>query len=1033
MLKHRSTRLLSIAMTGTLLLGSVLPQGLAGRAYAAGSVADHVVISQIYPGGGNASSSYKNDFIELYNPTDAPQDLAGWSVQYASAAAAFSASAVTPLSGTIAPHSYFLIQGAAGTSTNNPGGPLPVTPDVIPDAAHTLNLAATNGKVALAKVATAVGGAADGNVVDFLGYGSANESYGTAATGFGSSNSKSLLRKTNSGADPYTDTTDGNGWDTKTNSNDFVLGSSVLAPRSSQSSQPTPTDPAPTPTGDPVSIASIRQNDPTNGSPTNKGLAYTIEGVVTVEGNALGSSNANFYVQDATGGINIFDKNNKLAEMTIHKGDTLRLSGAIDFYGGLTELIPTAVEYKQAGTVPAPADMTIADLNSFAVAEPLEGTLVKVTGKVTDVAASSANYNVTLMDGDKAIIVRVMAGTAIDVASKLVVGNSYTVTGIVGQYVSKSPYTSGYQVFPRNADDLAEFHVLSLQHEPLTSANLNTDMPFTAVAEGADSVKLYYKGESDSEFTSVAMTSTDNVNYTYTLPAAQVTFSSMQYYIEAEGGGKVETSGTSANPHAVSLVTDAEGPVFSQESPLNGTRVENNRPEISVKMDDPSGIDLASVQVLLDGQDVTAQATVQADGIKLAVDADLALASHQVEVSATDTKHNANHYEWSFTVVEPFQGGNHYRGTTHNHTNISHDGAGAPEQALIAAKAHQYDFFAFSDHSHDIDKDLLGQDTVDHNGKPERTGGSDWQLTKDLADQYTENGEFVVFPAFEMTSTTWGHSNVFGTKNFIDRNINNKMYQDLNNYYGWVLTYDDIVAQFNHPDMSANAFNNFTPYDKNLDKLFTMLEVGNGSGNYSYANAERKFYSALDLGWHVTPTFGEDNHDGTWGQTKKRTVIVSQDLSQASLLDSMRNMRVYMEEDPNVTLDVTANGFYMGSIVPSKSLDFSIKMSDPVLEDHSMPEYSYLPADYKSDDRVAKVEIISNGAKVIDSYVPSSDTTTVDWTPDTLNVTGGQQWFVVKVTQKDGDQIYSSPIWTPEADVDVKVSGLNVVGSALVA
>ena len=130
-----------------------------------------------------------------------------------------------------------------------------------------------------------------------------------------------------------------------------------------------------------------------------------------------------------------------------------------------------------------------------------------------------------------------------------------------------------------------------------------------------------------------------------------------------------------------------------------------------------------------------------------------------------------------------------------------------------------------------------------------------------------------------MTSTTWGHSNIFGSDNFIDRNINGKQYQDLSQYYAWVMTYDDIVGQFNHPDMSANAFNNFKPYNKDVDKLFTMIEVGNGSGHYGYANAEGKFYSALDLGWHVAPTYGEDNHEGTWGQVNARTVIVADDLT----------------------------------------------------------------------------------------------------------------------------------------------------------
>ena len=46
----------------------------------------------------------------------------------------------------------------------------------------------------------------------------------------------------------------------------------------------------------------------------------------------------------------------------------------------------------------------------------------------------------------------------------------------------------------------------------------------------------------------------------------------------------------------------------------------------------------------------------------------------------------------------------------------------------------------------------------------------------------------------------------------------------------------------------------------------------------------------------------------------------------------MRNMRVYMEEDPNFTLDVLANGYYMGSTVDSKKLNFTISGSDSLAE-----------------------------------------------------------------------------------------------------
>ena len=70
-----------------------------------------LVISQLYGGGGNAGAILKNDFIEIYNRGTSTVDLAGWSVQYSSAAGTGNWS-VTPLCLTgsclIRPGRYFL-------------------------------------------------------------------------------------------------------------------------------------------------------------------------------------------------------------------------------------------------------------------------------------------------------------------------------------------------------------------------------------------------------------------------------------------------------------------------------------------------------------------------------------------------------------------------------------------------------------------------------------------------------------------------------------------------------------------------------------------------------------------------------------------------------------------------------------------------------------------------------------------------------------------------------------------------------------
>lgn len=170
-----------------------------------------LVVSQVYGGGGNSGSTYTNDFIEVYNRGTITVNLAGWSVQYNSAAAT-GAWSVTTLSGTIAPGHYFLVQesqGAGGTT------PLPA-----PDATGTILMSGTNAKVALVSSTLALSGCPTGSsIVDLVGYGSANcfETMATPAL----TNTTAAIRK-------------GNGCvDTDNNSTDLFIGGPI--PRNSAS------------------------------------------------------------------------------------------------------------------------------------------------------------------------------------------------------------------------------------------------------------------------------------------------------------------------------------------------------------------------------------------------------------------------------------------------------------------------------------------------------------------------------------------------------------------------------------------------------------------------------------------------------------------------------------------------------------------------------------------------------------------------------------------------------------------------------
>ncbi len=174
-------------------------------------VADHVVIAEVYGGGGNSGSYYKYDYIILYNPTAQSVDLSTWSIQYASATR--SSWDVTKLSGSITANSYYAIQENAGSN----GVDLPFLPNVV----DSTSLSATAGKVALVNNQIALTGTMpipNINVIDLVGYGNANGYEGTAPAP-APSNTKSIRRKDNNGNETYG--INGNGCDADQNSTDF--------------------------------------------------------------------------------------------------------------------------------------------------------------------------------------------------------------------------------------------------------------------------------------------------------------------------------------------------------------------------------------------------------------------------------------------------------------------------------------------------------------------------------------------------------------------------------------------------------------------------------------------------------------------------------------------------------------------------------------------------------------------------------------------------------------------------------------------
>ena len=132
------SRFAVLAVVLFLAVAALFSQFISPRVQA---VSTTIVISQVYGGGGNTGATYKNDFIEIFNPTSGSISVNGWSVQMAGASGGGSWSGTNLPNATIPSGGYFLVQEAGNNNgiLNLPG----------PDATGSIDMPATAGRVAL--------------------------------------------------------------------------------------------------------------------------------------------------------------------------------------------------------------------------------------------------------------------------------------------------------------------------------------------------------------------------------------------------------------------------------------------------------------------------------------------------------------------------------------------------------------------------------------------------------------------------------------------------------------------------------------------------------------------------------------------------------------------------------------------------------------------------------------------------------------------------------------------------------------------
>ncbi len=185
-----------------------------------------------------------------------------------------------------------------------------------------------------------------------------------------------------------------------------------------------------------------------------------IKGVVTTPDLNLSSTTSiSFYVQDETGGINIYAKPKLTPELAV--GDLIQITGKVLMYNGLTELevlgADTNIVRLGLGTVPTPAVITADDL--LTNGEKYEGSLVKIkalanTGNGAAWPATGSDANVNVWDGYANFTMRIDKDFDLDGQVEPVY--PINLSGVATQYTTATPANNGYQIIPRYYTDIEQ-------------------------------------------------------------------------------------------------------------------------------------------------------------------------------------------------------------------------------------------------------------------------------------------------------------------------------------------------------------------------------------------------------------------------------------------------------------------------------------------------------------------------------------------------------------------------------------------------
>ncbi|WP_307728992.1 CehA/McbA family metallohydrolase [Massilia sp. IC2-477] len=334
-----------------------------------------------------------------------------------------------------------------------------------------------------------------------------------------------------------------------------------------------------------------------------------------------------------------------------------------------------------------------------------------------------------------------------------------------------------------------------------------------------------------------------------------------------------------------------------------------------------------------------------------------------------------------------------------------------PEAAFAYARGRGLDILAVSEHNHMYD----GSDGTNLEGDP--TKAKDLfkaGLASAAAFNATKPGFLALYGMEWGVINNGGHINIFNSDELLgwESNALGELMADTrtprNDYAALysLMRQRGWVGQFNHPSHSGQFIVNGVPlgYTPDGDEAMALCEVMNSTAfsvndsetEKRRSNFEQACNRLLEAGYHVAFSTNQDNHCANWGASyTNRTGILLPNgtaLTRDSFVEALKARRVFATMDKGSQLVLTANGKLMGERFTNRG---------PLK----------LVANFASSTgkKVAAVSIMEGVPGRNGTVTEVSNLATSTFTP-----APGKHFYYAKVTQEDGNVLWSAPVWVTQ-------------------